>query len=155
MWRLLGICYDLIPEITGSDNIQLPFIILFAEFLEGFHHQIKALWHIQNGWPSENAWISDHIYCSLTKLLGLILTSVSISEEFLIIPLVIIAEYNISVQFWKIFLKQAFLFPENNIRDIQISGIAVVLPANGLCIQTQVPAFPDRRLSEAVVMIMS
>ena len=128
------ICYNLIPEITGSYNIQLPFIIIFTEFFKRFHHQIKALGIYKTGCHQETLGL--RITFTVTDKASRIDLDFRINiEEFFIIPLVIIAEYDISVQFWKIFLKKAFLLPENNVRDIQISGIAVVLPANRFGIQ--------------------
>ena len=128
-----GIRYDLVPKISGSNDIQLPFIILFAEFLEGFHHKIQTLRIYETGGHEKS--LGFRIAFTFTDETSRIDLNFCVNiQKLLIISLIIITEYNVSVQFRKIFLQQAFLFPEYNIGNFQISCITVMLPADGLCL---------------------
>ena len=130
----LCICHNLIPEITGSDDIQLPFIILFTELFKGFHHQIKTFGIYKS--CSHKETLGFGVAFSLTHEASGINFNFCINiQKFFVIALIIVTENNVSVQLRQIFLEQTFLFPEYNIRNIKISGITVMLPSDCLCIQ--------------------
>ena len=130
----LCICHNLIPEITGSDDIQLPFIILLTELFKRFHHQIKTLGIYKS--CSHKETLGFWIAFSLTHEASGINFNFCINiQKFFVIALIIVTENNVSVQLRQIFLEQTFLFPEYDIRNIKISGITVMLPSDCLCIQ--------------------
>ena len=130
----LCIRHNLIPEITGSDNIQLPFIILLTELFKRFHHQIKTLGIYKS--CSHKETLGFWVAFSLTHEASGINFNFCINiQKFFVIALIIVTENNVSVQLRQIFLEQTFLFPKYDIRNIKISGITVMLPSDCLCIQ--------------------
>ena len=129
-----SVFFYFILQFSDSDNIQFPFFILSAEFFKSLHHQIQPLCIDKAG--SHKELLCMKITFLFTDKTSRIYFNLCFNSQFFfVISLIIFAQYNIPVQLRQVFLQKTFLFPECNSGHINISAVAVVLPANRLSFQ--------------------